>query len=119
MFMKALFSLLLAAAGSAMASEPGYTLRIDSSVDGRQLSVVPRIAAPAGARLRYEMVSSKQGSAGKSSTSQSGGVNVGAGGSATLSTLKLGVNPQDKYVITVRVFDGAKVVAEEVLQYPQ
>src|SRR3954451_7363117 len=101
--MKALFSLLLAATGTAMASEPGYTLRIDSSVEGRQLSVVPRIAAPAGARLRFEMIASKQGSAGKSSTSQSGSVNVGADGSAALSTLKLGINPQDKYVITVKV----------------
>src|SRR6188508_3008719 len=94
--MKALLSLLLAAAGTAMASEPGYVLRIDSSLEGRQLSVVPRIAGPAGARLRYEMVSSKQGSAGKSSTSQSGSVSVGADGSATLSTLKLGINSPNK-----------------------
>src|SRR4051812_31075192 len=109
----------LAAAVGAMADEPGYVLRIEASVSGSQLTVVPHIAAPAGARLRYELVSSKQGSAGRSSTSQSGSVNVGADGSAALSTLKLGINPQDKYLITVKVLDGAKVVAEEVLQYPR
>jgi hypothetical protein len=29
------------------------------------------------------------------------------------------VGPQDKYVLTVKVFDGAKLVAEDVLRYPQ
>ena len=100
-------------------ADAGYKLRIDSSLKDGQLSVVPRIAAPAGARLRYEMVSSKQGGAGTSSTSQSGNVSVGADGSAQLATLRVGVGPQDKYEFTVKVFDGAKLVAEEVLRHPQ
>ena len=116
---KTVFASLLLAAASAMASEPGYQLRIDSSVDGGKLSVVPQLSAPAGARLRYEMVSEKHGGAGKSSTSQSGNVSVGADGAATLSRLSLGVGAQDKYVIRVKVFDGAKLVAEETLRYPQ
>jgi len=88
-------------------------------VEGGKLTVVPQLSAPAGARLRYEMVSEKQGGAGKSSTSQSGSVSVGADGAATLSRLSLGVGAQDKYVIRVKVFDGAKLVAEETLSYPQ
>ena len=104
---------------SAMASEPGYRLSIESSLEGGKLTVVPQLSAPAGARLRYEMVSEKQGGAGKSSTSQSGSVSVGADGAATLSRLSLGVGAQDKYVIRVKVFDGAKLVAEETLSYPQ
>jgi hypothetical protein len=114
-----LLSALALAAAAAMASEPGYRLRIDSSLQGGQLTVAPQIAAPAGSRLRYEVVSSRQGGAGKSSTSQGGSVTVGPDGSATLSKLSVSVGPQDKYVITVKVFDGAKLVAEEVLRHPQ
>ena len=102
-----------------MADEPGYELRVESSVLGSQLTVIPHVQAAAGAVLRYEIVSTKQGSAGKSDTRQSGKVAVGEAGSAKLSTLKLGVSPQDRYSISVKVFDGTKLVAEKVLNYPQ
>lgn len=102
-----------------MAGEPGYRLRIESSIQHGQLTVVPQLAAPAGARLRYEIVSSKQGSAGKSNTSQSSSLSIGPEGSAKLSSLSVSIGPQDKYVITVKVFDGAKLVTEEILRYPQ
>jgi Thin aggregative fimbriae synthesis protein len=116
---KFLTAFLLLAASAAMADTSGYKLRMDSSVEGGKLIVAPQIAAPAGAKLRYEMVSTKQGAAGKSNTSQSGGVTVGADGTAKLSTLSLGVGPNDRYLVTIKVFDGAKLVAEEVLRYPQ
>jgi Thin aggregative fimbriae synthesis protein len=95
-----------------MADEPAYALHIDSSVEASRLTIIPVIAAPAGSRLRYEMISSKEGGSGRSSTRQSGGVLVGADGTAQLSTLKLGVGAADHYVITVKVYDGAKLVAE-------
>ncbi len=101
-----------------MADETGYKLRLNSSLEGSELTVVPQIAAPPGARLRYEMTSTKQGAAGKSSTRQSGRVTVGSDGSARLSTLSLGVSPQDRYVVSVKVYEGAKLVAEELLRYP-
>jgi hypothetical protein len=102
-----------------MADDPAYKLHIDSTVQASQLIVVPVIAAPAGSRLRYEMISGKQGHSGKSNTSQSGGVTVGADGSAKLSTLRLGVGADDRYLITVKVYDGAKLVAEQVLRHPE
>ena len=107
-----LLTALFMAAAPAMADEPGYKLHIDSSVAASRLSVTPVIAAPAGSRLRYEMISSKEGASGRSSTRQSGGVMVGAEGTAKLSTLKLGVSAADHYLITVKVYDGAKLVAE-------
>jgi hypothetical protein len=111
---------LLAAAGAALpAHASDYLLEIDHSVRGGQLTVVPQLAAPAGSRLRYEMVSTKEGGAGRSNSSQSGSVNVGESGAATLSTLSVSVAPQDRYVISVKVFDGAKLVAEDVLRYPR
>ena len=117
---KALLSfLLVATSAAAMASEPGYRLRIESSTQDGQLTVVPQLAAPAGARLRYEIVSSRRGGAGTSNSSQSGSVSVGPEGSVKLSTLSVSTGPQDRYVVTVKVFDGAKLVAEEVLRHPQ
>lgn len=103
----------------AGADEPAYRLRIDSSVEASRLTVVPVITAPAGSRLRYEMISTKQGHSGKSNTSQGGAIVVGADGSAALSTLRLGVSADDRYQITVKVFDGSKLVAEDALRYPQ
>ena len=102
-----------------MADEPGYRLSLESSVLDKQLTVAPRISAPPGTQLRYEIVSTKVGTAGKSSTSQSGRVAVGPGGSASLSTLKLGVASGDRYSVLVKVFEGQKLVAEQTLQYPQ
>jgi hypothetical protein len=116
---KTLTASLLLAAAAAFANEPGYQLRIDSSLEAGKLTVVPQLSAPAGARLRYEVVSKKQSGANKSSTSQSGNVSVGADGAATLSSLSFGVRPQDEYVVQVKVFDGATLVAEETLRYPR
>ena len=113
----ALFSLFLTAS-AALANEPGYHLRVNSKLEAGTLTVAPQITAPAGAELRYEVISSKQGSSGKSNSSQSGNVTAGPDGSAKLSTLSVNVGPQDKYVLTVKVFEGGKLVAEEVLRYP-
>jgi curli production protein len=116
---KTALSVLLLAATAALANEPGYELRVNSKVEAGTLTVAPRVTAPAGAQLRYEVISSKQGSGGQSNSSQSGNVTAGPDGSAKLSTLSVSVGPQDKYVLTVKVFDGAKLVAEEVLRYPK
>jgi curli production protein len=102
-----------------MADENGYRLWLDTSSSGRMLTIIPHIAAPAGAALRYEIVSTKQGKSGRSSTKQSGGVAVDGAGSGTFAKLSLGVDPEDRYTIAVRVFDGANVVAEQTLNYPQ
>jgi hypothetical protein len=110
---------LLLFAASAMAEEPAYRLRIDSTVEASKLIVSPVIAAPAGSRLRYEMISSKQGRSGKSNTSQSGAVTIGADGSGKLSTLRLGVGRDERYLVTVKVYDDGKLVAEQVLRHPE
>lgn len=116
---KTALTFLLFAATAALANQPGYELRVNSRVEGGTLTVAPHVTAPAGAQLRYQVVSSKQGSNGKSNSSQSGNVTAGPDGTAKLSTLSVSVGPQDKYVLTVKVFDGAKLVAEEVLRYPR
>jgi len=69
--------------------------------------------------LRYEMVSSRHGTAGVWNTSQGGRVAVGDTGSAKLSTLSFSVTLKGRYVVTVKVFEGPKVVAKQVLQHPR
>ena len=61
------------------------------------------------------MVSSRHGSAGVSNTSQGGRVAVGDSGSAKLSTLSFSVTPQDRYVVTVKVFDGVTQVGSQIV----
>jgi hypothetical protein len=111
--------LVLAMSSASVAGESAYRLRIDSSQDGGKLTLTPYVEGPAGARLRYELKSDRQGAAGHSSTSQGGGVAVGNSGSAKLSTLSFSIAPQDRYTVTVRVFEGMKVVAEKSLIVPQ
>ena len=103
-----------------MADETGYRLWLDTSTSGKMVTVVPHITAPAAMTLRYEIVSTKHGKAGRSSTTQSGRIAVDKEGSGTFAKLSLGtIGPDDRYTIAVRVFDGAKVVAEQTLNYPQ
>ena len=104
---------------ASLAGESAYRLRIDSSQDGGKLTLTPYVDGPAGARLRYEVKSDREGAAGRSSTSQGGGIAVGDSGSAKLSTLSFSVAPQDRYTVTVRVFEGTKMVAEKSLTVPQ
>ena len=102
-----------------MADEGGYRLWLDTSTSGRMLTVVPHIAAPAAATLRYEIVSTKHGKSGRSSTKQSGPVTVDKDGSQTFARLSVSVGPDDRYTIAVRVFEGSRVVAEQTLNYPR
>jgi hypothetical protein len=111
--------LIMTASVNVMANETAYRLWIESSVDGRTLTVAPHMTGPAGARLRYQITSSKLGVSGRSSTSQSGQFPLDENGSQPLATLKLGVGADDRYSIAVKVFDGAKIVAEQTLNYPR
>lgn len=107
------------AATSAAAGESAYRLHLEPSLEAGKLTLRPYVEAPAGARLRYEVTSDREGAAGHSTTRQDGGVAVGENGSARLSTLSFSVAPQDRYKVTVRLFEGARLVAEQSLKMPQ
>ena len=107
---------LLAMTTSAMADD--FRLTINAYSQGSLLRVNPQIVGPAGRALSYELVASKTGRSGRTSSRQSGKVAVGASGAASLSTLSLSVEPEDRYDVTVKVFEGGKLVASESLHYP-
>jgi len=108
---------LFVAAAAALADAP-YEVDLGTSLRSGSLSIEPTVTGPAGKTLRYEMRVRKEGGAGNSSSSQSGTVRLGDDGRAELASNSVSVAPDDRAVITVRLFDGARVVAERSTQYP-
>ena len=99
-----------------MANE--YIATIDKTVEDGQLIVKPTANSPKQEILRYELISAKQGTSGKSLTSQSGNVRTKPDQPMILSTLKLGMNDTDHYTITLNVYADNILVASDKLQYP-
>ena len=114
--MRSLFLAALLVSYSALAAD--YRLDPGASVRDGTLQVAPTVRGPAGAALRYEVKTVREGVAGRSNSSQSGNVRLGQDGSAKLATTSVSVTPQDRYRISVRVLERDKVVAEEEVRYP-
>ncbi len=113
-------TLLIALGNTALAMDkPGYRLTLDARVEDHRLTMAPQIQAPAGAVLRYEVIAAKTGAAGTTSTTQGGEVRVDDRKTAALSKLSLSIGPQDRCTVSVRVFDGADLVAERSYSYPE
>lgn len=103
----------------ALANAPGYDLSLGAEVRGGTLKVAPVVTAPAGAKLRYDVTTTRTGRSGNSNSRQSGNVTVGDDGKAALSQVAVNVSPQDQYVVHVEVHDGAQVVASRTLRHPE
>ena len=97
----------------------GYDLSLGAEVRGGTLKVAPILTGPAGARLRYDVTTTRTGRSGDNNSRQSGNVTVGDDGKASLSQVAVNVGPQDRYVVHVEVYDGAQVVASKTLRHPQ
>jgi hypothetical protein len=114
--MRSLVFAALLAAAAAFAAD--YRLDPGASVDGGTLTVEPKVQGPAGAALRYEIKTTREGQSGKSSSSQSGSVRLGENGAAKLASTRVSVTPQDRYRIQVKLLERGRVVAEEEVRYP-
>lgn len=110
---------LLASATPALADVPGYRLSLGADVRGGTLEIAPTITAPPGTRLRYEVETIKSGRSGNSNSSQAGSVTVGEDGSASLSQMALSLGAQDRAEVSVKVYDGARLVASKRYKHPQ
>jgi hypothetical protein len=104
---------------AARAHVPGYDLSLGAEVRGGTLKVAPIVTAPAGAKLRYDVTTTRTGRSGNSNSRQSGNLTVGDAGKASLSQVSVSVSPQDRYEVRVEVFDGARLVASETLRHPE
>ena len=114
--MRTIFLAALLASSAALAAD----LRLDpgASVRDGTLNVAPTVQGPAGAALRYEIKTMRQGASGNSSSSQSGSVRLDAEGAGRLATSSISVGPQDRYRVQVKLLDGGRVVAEKEVRYP-
>lgn len=104
---------------AAIAAEPGYDLSLGAEVQGGMLKVAPVIAAPPGAKLRYDVTTTRTGRSGNTTSRQSANVTVGSNGKALLSQVSVSVTPQDRYEVHVEVFDGQRLVASDTLRHPR
>jgi hypothetical protein len=102
-----------------MAAQSPVRLWTEVSSDGDLWKVVPHVEATAGTSLRYEIVAKKTGHSGNSNTRQSGNLAVGADGTGTLASLKIGVAAEDHCDIDVKVYAGSEVVGNLTLRLPQ
>lgn len=109
---------LLVLAPVAFAADDRYTLDLGASVEGSSLKVEPTVSGPAGKTLDYQMRVRREGGGNSSNSSQGGSVRLDNSGHARLASNSVSVSPSDRYVITVRVMDDGKVVAEKSEQYP-
>ena len=112
---------LLFAAALLCANALAADYRIDpgASVRNGTLTVEPRVLGPAGASVRYEIRTTREGQGGTSNSSQSGDAQLGSDGAARLAMTSVSVSAQDHYSIHVRLLQNGRVVAEETVRYPR
>ena len=116
--MRSLAFFLFLLSSIALANTPGYELSLGAEVRGGTLKVAPIVTAPAGAKLRYDVTTTRTGRSGNSNSRQSGNVTVGDDGKAPLSQVAVSVSAQDRYEVHVDVYDGKRLVASETLKHP-
>lgn len=110
-----LIAMLLA---SFIALGADYMLDPGASVRNGTLTVEPVVKGPPGAVVEYEVRTVREGQGGRSNSSQSGEVELGRDGEATLASTSVNVSPRDRYSIHVKVMEGSRVVAEKRVRYP-
>jgi len=116
--MRTVVFFLLLFSAAALANAPGYDLALGVEVRGGTLKVAPTVTAPAGAKLRYEVTTTRTARSGNSNSRQSGNVTVGNDGKASLSQVAVSVSEQDRYEVRVEVYDAGRLVAAETLRHP-
>jgi hypothetical protein len=116
--MRLYLALLALCFATPLFADSGYKLDLGTSVEHGSLKVEPTLTGPAGKALRYEMEVKREGQGGNSNSSQSGTVQLDRDGRAQLASNSVSVTPADRYRVTVRVFDGGQVVAEQSTRYP-
>ena len=73
--------------------------------------------SPQAAQFRYELTTMKQGTAGNSSSTQSGYFEVPAHGDISLSNVSININEEDTYIIELKIFRGETVYLDDQIEY--
>ena len=95
-------------------AEPAYHLDIGAEVHERNLKVEPSVSGPAGKIVRYEISVVR----GASSSSQAGDARLDDNGYAKLASTSASVQPGEDYRVTVKLFEGTRLVAQQSVRRP-
>lgn len=91
---------------------------IDTDVQDGILQAVPKIKVASPLAIRYELSAKKTGTAGTSSTRQSGARSIACCDPVSLATLRLSVGSADVYTLSLIVYVGNEVATQVELRYP-
>ena len=83
------------------------------------LLVIPTCRSKKKIRIRYEIIASKSGGSGQSQTRQGGEMLLLPGKAQTLSRLQFGLEKDDQYSFSMRIFAPNSPVTEITTQYPR
>jgi hypothetical protein len=104
---------------AALAQDPAYRLDLGISMVSGTLRVEPVVAGPGGKTLRYEINIRREGKGGTSATSQAGTVRLDGAGKGQFAYSSLSFSPGDRYRITVKLYDGERLVASQETVEPK
>ena len=115
-----LLGVMLPAFASVAGADPSeHRIWLETSTEDGSLLAEPRVEAGHDALLRYEFSSTKVGPAGRSESRQAGSVRLATGETRALTRLRLSVVGDDKYILSLRVYEDERLVAEKSFTYPQ
>ncbi len=91
---------------------------IDTDVQDGILQAVPKVKVANPVAIRYELSATRMGTAGTSTTRQSGARPIACCDPVSLATLRLSVGSADTYALTLIVYVENEVVAQVEIRYP-
>jgi len=109
---------LIAALAAACVHAADLQAWIDTEIRDGMLQILPKVKSQASVVVRYELDAKKSGAAGRSESRQGGTKSIACCEPASLALLRLSVTPEDVYTLTLRVFVGSDLVAQDEIVYP-
>lgn len=103
----------------ALHADSPYRVDIGTSRDhDGSVKVEPSITGPAGKTVRYEVDVHSESRGASANSSHSGSVRLDDSGNAQLSSNAVTLNSREQYAMTVKLFDGNRLVAEQSARVP-
>ena len=110
--------LLAAETGASIAQGP-VEAWLETTPAADQIAITAFARGGPLASARYELTSEKAAGSSRSTTRQAGSLKLACCEPVTLSHLSLGIQPGERYTITLKLFDGEALLVEKILLYPQ
>lgn len=103
---------------AAMGGESTVRAWIATEPTPEGVRVIPYAQTRESHKLRYELISAKEGASGRSDSRQTGQVVVDCCEPKALVQLRLSIHPGERYALILRLFDNGTLVAEDQVIFP-